>query len=143
MLLGDYQHTLDDKGRVVMPSAFRPELEDGCVITKGPEGQLVIYPTDEFHRFAEKLREERSDDRKYAKMSRLIFSGADQQNLDRQGRVLLKLDHREYADLVGVSETAVIGNMERAEVWNLDRWHAEREVLDEEYRTEEEEVAGM
>lgn len=125
-----------------MPSAFRPELEDGCVVTKGPEGQLLVYPTDGFRQFAEELRAE-GGDRKHAKMSRLLFSGADEQKLDRQGRVLLKQELRKYADLVDVSEIAVIGNMERAEVWNLARWQQERDALDEAYRSEQEEVAGM
>ncbi len=142
MLLGDFQHTLDEKGRVVMPSAFRSELEGGCVVTKGPEGQLLVFPSEEFRRFAAELRS-KATGRKQAKMSRLIFSGADQQNLDRQGRALLKQEHRDYAGLTGVSEVAVIGNMERAEVWNLEQWHQERQALDRAYQDEEEEVVGM
>lgn len=137
MFLGEYYHSLDGKGRVVMPAGFRRGLEDGCVITKGQDGQLVIFPTGEFEARAAEVMAERQN-RSGRRFSRTVFSGADLQDLDKSGRVLVKPDLREFASLEVGSEIAVIGVYGHVELWNKERYVTDREEGDRRYLEEDE-----
>ncbi len=136
MFLGEYFHSLDGKGRIVMPSSFRRRLEDGCVVAKGQDGQLEIFALEDF---AEKATEvlQRPQDRGGRRFSRTVFGGADLQNLDKSGRVLLKPDLREFADLEPGTEVAVLGVFDHVELWEKDRHMSERAAGDRSYREEE------
>ncbi len=136
MFLGEYFHSLDEKGRVVLPSGFRRSLEDGCVVTKGQDGQLLLFPPSEFQKRAADVTE-RPQNRSGRRFSRTVFSGADHQMLDKSGRVLLKPDLRKYAGLTS-SEVAVIGVYDHVEVWNKDLYISDREAGDESYLEEDE-----
>lgn len=144
MFLGDYIHTLDDKGRVVMPAPFRAAIKEeggNVVVTKGPDGNLVIFTSDMFEEVAQeeiarpRLREARRD-------ARAKFAGADLQKMDSQGRVSLKPRLREYAGLTDADEVAVVGVYDRIEVWNVAAFEAEQAAADAAYR-ESEEVPGF
>ena len=136
MFLGEYFHTLDGKGRVVMPSSFRRRLEDGCVITKGQDGQLVIFPVDQFEKLASEVlgQPQNKDGRRF---SRTVFGGADLQTPDKTGRVLVKPDLREYATVELSNEIAVVGVFDHIELWEKDRWLSDRAAGDEIYLEEE------
>ena len=136
MFLGEYFHSLDGKGRVVMPSGFRGRLEDGCVVTKGQDGQLDIFSVEVFEEKAADVIE-RPQDRSGRRFSRTVFAGADLQTLDKSGRVLVKPDLREFAGLETPSEIAVIGVFDHVELWEKDRYLTERVTGDEIYRDEE------
>ncbi len=136
MLLGEYFHSLDGKGRVVLPSSFRRELEKGCVLAKGQDGQLVIYPLDTFQTLAEEVmaNPQNRDGRRF---SRTVFGGADHQEMDKSGRVLVKPDLRQFAGLEAGTEIAVVGVFNHVELWEKDRYLDDRTTGDERYVDEE------
>lgn len=136
MFLGEFFHSLDDKGRVVMPSGFRPRLEDGCVVAKGQDGQLVIFSADDFQARAGDVLE-RPQNRSGRRFSRTVFAGADLQALDKSGRVLVKPDLRSFANLEAGSEIAVIGVFDHVELWNKGTYEEERADADQTYREED------
>ena len=138
MFLGEYFHSLDGKGRVVMPSAFRRALEEGCVLTKGQDGQLVVYSKDDFAAKATEVTEDRPRNRVGRRFTRTVFGGADLQTPDKSGRLLVKTDLREFAELEAGSEIAVVGVFDHVELWNRDTYLEDRAAGDESYLEEDE-----
>lgn len=136
VFLGEYFHSLDGKGRVVMPSGFRRRLEEGCVITKGQDGQLVLFAADDFEKKAAEVTEQ-PQDKRGRRFSRTLFAGADLQTPDKSGRVLVKPDLRDFAGLELGTEIAVLGVFEHIELWEKDRYLTERASGDESYLDEE------
>lgn len=136
MFLGEYFHSLDGKGRVVMPSPFRRELEDGCVVAKGQDGQLAIFPVDEFQKKAAEVLE-KPQDREGRRFSRTVFGGADLQTLDKSGRVLVKPDLRVFAGLEPSTEIAVVGVFDHVELWDKEQYIGDRATGDQSYLEEE------
>ena len=120
MFLGEYEHSIDDKGRLTIPAKFRDELEGGVVITRGLDGCLWAFPRAEWEQLAEKIRALPSTNRATRGFVRFMFSGAHDSIPDRQGRVLIPQKLRDHADIAG--ETAVIGVMNRVEIWNPTKW---------------------
>lgn len=120
MFLGEYEHSLDAKGRMAIPARYRALLGEGAVITRGFDGCLVIYPPDVWRSVAERL-DSLSVTQEAARMvKRFVFSGATECEFDRQGRVLVPAFLRGYAEL---SETAVVvGQYSRIEIWDRGRW---------------------
>jgi MraZ protein len=138
VFLGEYFHSLDGKGRVVMPSGFRRRLEDGCVITKGQDGQLVIFAADDFEQKAAEVITS-PQNKTGRRFSRTLFAGADLQSPDKAGRVLIKPDLRDFASLETGTEIAVLGLFDHVELWAKDRHLAEKASGDVAYLDEEEE----
>jgi MraZ protein len=136
VFLGEYFHSLDGKGRVVMPSSFRRRLEEGCVITKGQDGQLVLFAAGDFENKAAAVIAE-PQDKRGRRFSRTLFAGADLQTPDKTGRVLVKPDLRTFAGLEVGTEIAVLGVFEHVELWQKDRYLTERASGDESYLDEE------
>jgi len=135
MFMGEYEHTLDAKGRLIIPAKFREELGERFVITKGLDNCLFLYPMNEWEQIEQKLRSlpfTRSDARAFA---RFFFSGACECEVDRQGRVLLPVNLRRYAELD--KEVVIIGVLTRVEIWNKEAW----EKYSQETREEYEEIA--
>jgi MraZ protein len=120
MFAGEYQHTLDDKGRVTMPARLREELGERFVITRGLDQCLFVYPLNEWVKVEENLKKlpfTRSDNRAF---TRLFFSGAAELEADRQGRVLIPQNLREHAGIE--KEVMIIGVSNRVEVWSEQAW---------------------
>jgi MraZ protein len=136
VFLGEYFHSLDDKGRVVMPSGFRRRLEGGCVITKGQDRQLVIWPADEFEKKASEVIE-RPQDKDGRRFARTLFAAADNQTPDKSGRVLVKPELRSFAGLEPGTEIAVLGLFDHVELWEKERHLTDRASSDEIYLEEE------
>lgn len=136
VFLGEYFHSLDEKGRVVMPSGFRRDLEEGCVVTKGRDGQLVIFSVGDFSEKASEVMD-RHQDRTGRRISRTVFGGADLQTLDKSGRVLVKPELRDFASLETASEVAVVGVFDHVELWDKDRYLDDRATGDEIYQEED------
>ena len=125
MFLGEYTHTLDDKGRLTLPAKFRGPLAEGVIITRGLDGCLFVFTTENWANFTTILNEKLPFTQKSAReFSRLFFSGAVDVEPDRQGRVLIPPFLREYAHLEG--EVVIIGANTRLELWDAKRW---RQVL--------------
>ncbi|HUF95153.1 MAG TPA: division/cell wall cluster transcriptional repressor MraZ [Acidimicrobiia bacterium] len=139
MFLGEYFHSLDEKGRVVMPSSFRDELKAGCVVTKGQDGQLLIYTPEEFQKRATEVLAEQPKSRSGRRFARTVFAGADSVDVLAGGRVKLNGDLRGFAALEPSTEVVVLGVLDHIEVWNKDKYLTDRETGDEVYLEEDEE----
>jgi MraZ protein len=121
MFLGEFTHTLDDKGRLTIPAKFRSQLEHGLVITRGLDGCLFAFTREDWLEFTTTLREKLSFTQKSARdLARFFFSGATDTTSDRQGRILIPVFLREYANLE--SEVVIIGSNTRLELWNPEQW---------------------
>ena len=120
MFLGEYQHNIDPKGRLIIPSKFRELLGEQFVITKGLDGCLFVYPLDGWHELEDKLKSLPLTQRDARAFARIFFSGASEGELDKQGRVLLPPNLRTYAHIT--KETMIIGVGTRFEIWDLDTW---------------------
>ena len=116
MFLGEYQHSLDAKGRVILPARFRDQLEGGAVMARALDGCLAVYPVAEFDRVAAKLREARERGARERQAARSFFSGAVEITPDKQGRVAVPAHLREYATLE--KDVIVAGNFDHLEIWN-------------------------
>ncbi len=141
MFMGEYNHNLDEKGRVTVPARFREELGAEFVMTKGLDQCLFIYSTDEWETLTERLRQlpfTRSDARSFV---RLFFSGASQGSFDSQGRALIPANLREYADLD--REAVIIGVGARIEVWAREAWERFQNVAEESYEELAEELTEL
>jgi MraZ protein len=125
MFLGEFVHTLDDKGRLTIPAKFRDGLGSGLVVTRGIDRCLAIYSMEEWSELAKKVSELSMTDRLARAFRRLVFANASDAFLDKQGRVLIPPRLREYADLN--DEAVVTGLNTFIEVWNPDAWGEERE----------------
>jgi MraZ protein len=125
MFLGEYQHTLDSKGRLILPSAFRDELDEGLVMTVGVDNCLTVHPRSDWERVLEGLRNLRTTDRRERMFVRVMTSSAHAEQLDRQGRITIPARLREYASLD--RDVTVVGADARVELWNTGRWDAYRE----------------
>jgi len=120
MFLGEYSHTLDEKGRLTIPSRFREELSGGLVVTKGIDPCLTVYPRQVWNELAERLTKLPMSQRNVRNFNRLLGSGAQDSVPDRQGRVLIPQPLREYAGLDG--DAVIIGLIDKFEIWNPERW---------------------
>ncbi|HPU00841.1 MAG: division/cell wall cluster transcriptional repressor MraZ [Firmicutes bacterium] len=120
MFTGEFQHTLDEKGRVIIPAKLREGLGDVIMITRGLDRCLFIYPLEAWKKIEQKLKElplTRSEARAFA---RYFFSGAAEVEIDKQGRILIPQNLREYAGIE--KEVAIIGVSDRVEVWSEAAW---------------------
>lgn len=118
--MGEYQHTIDDKGRMIIPAKFRDELGERFVVTRGLDKCLFVYPESEWRLIEQKLKTlpfTRSDARAF---TRFFFSGAIECELDKQGRVNIAANLRQYSELM--KDCVVIGVSNRVEIWSKDVW---------------------
>lgn len=120
MFMGEFQHSIDDKGRIIIPAKFRDSLGSSFVVTRGLDQCLFVYPMDEWSIMENKLKAlplMKSDARAF---TRFFFSGATECEWDKQGRVNLPVNLRQYAKLE--KECVVIGVSNRVEIWNREVW---------------------
>ena len=136
MFLGEYQHSVDAKGRVVLPARFRDALADGCVVTKGQERCLYVFPVERWEEEVKQFQNLPRTDARARQLSRSFFAGATQQELDKQGRVQLPQGLRDYAGLE--KDLAVIGVSDRVEIWDAAEWTTYNAAADEYYSNIEE-----
>lgn len=120
MFMGEYNHTIDAKGRLIIPAKFRELLGTEFVLTRGLDGCLFIYPVDEWKAFEQKLRALPLTNKNARTFSRFFVAGAAMCELDRQGRVLVPQTLREFAGLE--KDVVLAGNLDRIEVWSKDKW---------------------
>lgn len=120
MFMGEFQHSIDDKGRLIIPAKFRDGLGASFVVTRGLDNCLFVYPRSEWETIEAKLKSlpfTRADARAF---SRFFFSGATECDLDKQGRANIPNNLREYAKLN--RDCVVIGVSGRVEIWAKEVW---------------------
>lgn len=120
MFMGEYHHTLDAKGRLIVPARFRDGLGETFVVTRGLDHCLFAYPMDEWKSVEEKLRAlplTKADARSFV---RFFFSGAIECELDKQGRIMVPQNLREYAKID--KDVVAVGVSTRVELWSAERW---------------------
>ena len=120
-MLGQYDHTIDAKGRIIIPAKFREQMGDDFVITKGLDHQLFVYAPDEWNLFEAKLRALPISNPQARKLSRFFLVGASDVTVDKQGRITLPMQLREVAGITRDVLLAGVGN--HLEIWNPDRYN--------------------
>lgn len=120
MLMGEYSHSLDAKGRIIIPAKLREQLGDTFVVSKGLEGCLFIFPPAEWEKLSNKIQALPLTDSRGRKFSRWFFSGASELEVDKQGRTLLPPNLREEAKLEKDVVLCGVGN--RVEIWSKEKW---------------------
>lgn len=120
MFYGEYQHTVDPKGRVIVPSKFREGLGENFIVTKGLDNCLFAYSKEEWANLEAKLRALPFTDKDVRAFVRFFFAGACECELDKQGRILIPQNLREYASLE--KDIYVIGVSTRVEIWDKSKW---------------------
>lgn len=119
MFMGEFHHTIDNKGRLIIPSRVREDLGDQFIVTRGLEKCLFIYPRDEWNNIIQKYKQlPDTKDRRY--FMRIFLSGATICELDKQGRINIPIPLLEYASLE--KDCIIIGVDDRLEVWSKERW---------------------
>jgi len=120
MLLGEYKHNLDIKGRVAIPAKFREELKSGAIITRGLDNCLFVFTSKEWEVLAQKLVSLPLAQANSRAFARLMLAGATDVEIDSQGRVLIPDYLRKYAGLS--KQVTVAGLYNRIEVWDSESW---------------------
>lgn len=128
MFMGEYSHSIDTKGRLIIPSKFREGLGEEFVLTKGLDGCLSIYPMEEWNIFEKKLEALPLTNKNARKFSRFFVAGATLCELDKQGRILVPATLREFAGLE--KDVVLTGNLNRIEVWSKAKWNENNDYDD-------------
>ena len=141
MFMGEYNHTVDAKGRLIVPSKFREQLGDEFVVTKGLDGCLFVYENTEWKALEEKLHALPLTNANARKFSRFFLAGATTYEVDKQGRILLPAVLRDFA---GIDKDAVLaGVLSRIEIWSKDAWNESNTYDDMEEIAENMEGLGI
>lgn len=127
MLIGEYEHSLDAKGRLIMPSKLRESIGEKFIVTKGLDGCLFGFSKQEWTNFEEKLKNLPLTNKNARDFVRFFLSGATECEIDKQGRFLIVANLRQYASME--KDVVIIGVGTRIEIWNKQKW--------EEYNSEE------
>ena len=120
MLLGEFEHSLDSKGRLIMPAKLRETIGEKFVVTKGLDGCLFAFSITEWQKFEEKLKSLPLSNRNSREFTRFFLSGATECEIDKQGRFLIPNNLRESANLQ--KEVVIIGVGTRIEIWDKGKW---------------------
>ena len=120
MFMGEYNHTIDAKGRLIVPSKFRETLGDTCVVAKGLDGCLFVYDNKEWNAFEEKLKSLPLTNKEARQFARFFLAGAAEVEVDKQGRILVPNILREFAQIS--RDVVLIGVASRIEIWSKERF---------------------
>lgn len=131
MLIGEYEHSLDTKGRLIMPAKLRQDMGEKFIVTKGLDGCLFAFSQTEWNNFEEKLKGLPLSDKNARNFVRFFLSGATECEIDKQGRFLIPTNLRISANLE--KDAIIIGVGTRIEIWNKETW----EKCDEEISADE------
>ena len=121
MLIGEYHHSIDEKGRLIIPSKFRDEIGNSFVVTRGLDGCLFVYALEEWEKIISKLKRLPFTKKDARIFTRFFLSGATICEFDKQGRINLVNSLIDYADLK--KECLIIGVNDRLEIWSLDKFN--------------------
>lgn len=121
MFMGEYHHSIDEKGRIIIPSKFRNELGESFVVTRGIENCLFVYSLPEWQKIVTKLKSLPFTKKDARNFTRFFLSGATTVEFDKQGRINISTPLASYANLE--KECVVVGVNDRLEIWSLDSWN--------------------
>ncbi|WP_265523394.1 division/cell wall cluster transcriptional repressor MraZ [Oerskovia flava] len=138
MLLGTYTPRLDEKGRLILPAKFRAQLASGLVMTRGQERCLFLLPMEEFRRMYDQIRQAPVTSKQARDYLRVFLSGASDEIPDKQGRISIPVNLRQYAGLD--RDVAVIGAGTRVEIWDAAAWESYLAEQEAQYSDTAEEV---
>ena len=142
MFIGTYSPKLDEKGRLILPAKFRDELAEGVVLTRGQDRCVYVFSNSEFEELHNRIRQAPVTSKQARDYLRLLLSGAHAETPDRQNRVTIPQQLRQYAGLD--RELAVIGAGTRAEIWDAEAWNAYVEANESAFsETAEEVIPGL
>ena len=122
--MSQYQHRLDDKGRVILPARFRERLSSGLVVTRGMDRCLDVWPLSAFERRVQEVASRPMESRAARQRQRMLLSGAHDDAPDTQGRIVIPAVLRDYAELD--RELMIVGMVDHVEIWDLHRWEREQ-----------------
>ncbi|MDR2903585.1 MAG: division/cell wall cluster transcriptional repressor MraZ [Clostridiales bacterium] len=120
MFLGEFQHTVDAKGRMILPAKFRDELGERFIVTKGLDQCLFVFPMKEWAVFENKVKDLPISDPSVRKFVRFFFGGAFEAETDAQGRIVLPPNLREYAGIQ--KDIIIVGVAGKIELWSKENW---------------------
>ena len=120
LLIGEYEHSLDVKGRIIMPAKFRDDIGDKFIVTKGLDGCLFAFSKEEWTKFEEKLSTLPISNKDARTFTRFFFAGAIDCELDKQGRFLISSNLREFAGFS--KDVVIVGMNSRIEIWSKEKW---------------------
>ena len=120
MFMSEYNHTLDTKGRLIIPAKFREVLGEEFVVSKGMDGCLFVYANDDLNAFEQKLTSLPLINKEARQFARFFLAGAATVEVDKQGRILLPAALREFAGLE--KDVVLVGVGSRVEIWSKDKW---------------------
>lgn len=120
MFMSEYNHTVDAKGRLIIPSKFREILGEEFVISKGMDGCLFVYANEDWKAFEQKLTSLPLINKEARQFARFFLAGAAQVEVDKQGRILLPANLREFAGLD--KDVVLVGVGSRIEIWSKEKW---------------------
>ena len=129
LLTGEFNHSIDAKGRLIVPSKFRDILGEDFVVTKGMDGCLFLYPNNEWKVFEEKLRTLPLTNKNARAFVRFFLGSAVDGGLDKQGRVLISSALRSFAGLE--KEVVLVGVLDRVEIWDKAKWDENNAVVED------------
>ncbi len=121
MFMGEYHHTIDDKGRIIIPSKFRESLGEKFVVTRGLDNCLFVYSNDSFQKIVEKLETLPFTKKDARLFMRFLLSGASEAEFDKQGRIHISAPLIAHASLL--RECVIIGTGDRLEIWSESAWN--------------------
>lgn len=127
MFTGRYYHTIETKGRLAIPQAFREELTSGGVVTWGMDGCLFLFPSSYWQKFSEKLASLSMTNQSARNLTRLLVQSAVDLNLDAQGRTLIPDHLKQQANLK--KQVVVAGSLTRIEIWDRDLYHEHLDLI--------------
>ncbi len=118
MLIGEYYHSIDEKGRIMVPVKFRNDFSGKIYVTRGLDGCLFVFGEKEWQELYERIKSLKMSDA--TPVIRFLWNGAAETECDKQGRILIPQNLREFAGLT--KEAVFAGSATRAEIWNKEKW---------------------
>lgn len=128
MFIGEYSHSVDAKGRIIVPAKFREALGETFMVTMGVDGCLSMYSNDEWTVFVDKLRSLPEGRKETRQLLRYFLARATVCEVDKQGRILLPAKLREHAGLI--KDVFFVGVLSKVEIWNMERWENNESEID-------------
>ena len=141
MLIGEFEHSLDAKVRLIMPSKLREDIGEKFIITKGLDGCLFAFSVEEWKNFELKLRTLPISNKDARAFSRFFFAGASDCEIDKQGRFLISSNLREFAGLT--KDVVIVGMDSRIEIWSKEKWQRCDENISADEIAEKMEMLGI
>lgn len=141
MLIGEYEHSLDTKGRLIMPAKLRESIGEKFIVTKGLDGCLFAFSLSEWSNFEQKLRTLPISNKDARAFSRFFFAGAIECEIDKQGRFLISSNLREFANFI--KDVVIVGMDSRIEIWSKEKWQQCNEDISADEIAEKMEMLGI